>query len=198
MKKNKFLTVVYVLTFFFALTGTTFAYFIREARSSEGAIASKSAVVGVDLSILPLYGTKPLIPMNDTDVMTAYENECIDIYQFGACKAYTITVDNIGEELAYEGTINFTLNDIVNLNYLVLDEDDEIYIDKTNIVAGTDQSLGASFTLPVSESRTFKLIIWLPNYEEYQDEYDGNGNFNATVTYKSANNYRIAGSISGS
>lgn len=215
MKNGKFLVIVYVLTFIFVLIGSTFAYFTQTAKSNEGAIATKSATVGISLDISPLYVEKELIPMEDSDVIKAYKDfHCVDINEFGACQAYTIKVENVGEADDYEGTVSFSLTKIKNLNYLIFDgsildaedldtlEENEIrdryvYKDKTNIVAETDQSLGASFNLPKDGSKTFVMVIWVPNFDRDQFEDDGSGNFSALVTYKSTGNYQITGSISG-
>lgn len=197
MKHSKFLSIVYVSTFFFVLIGSTFAYFTTSSQSNNGVIASGSARVGINLLVEPLYVEKGLIPLDDKDVEKAYAQNCIDDFNFGACQAYTVSIENIGEALDYEGTVNFTLNNIKNLNYLVLDENDEIYMEKTEIESGTDQSLGASFNLPKDATKVFKIVIWVPNFNYDQNEYDGNGNFNAQVTFTSVGNYSISGSISG-
>ena len=197
MKSSKFLPILYILTFLFVLIGSTFAYFTTGVQSNTGAIAANSARVGIKLLVEPLYVEKALIPMNDDDVMKAYAQRCIDDNDYGACQAYTITVENIGEELEYNGTINFSMNHITNLNYLILDENDEVYNEKTIIEPGTNQSLGEAFTLTREEKKVFKLIIWVPNFDYDQNDDDGSGNFNAIVTYKSAGDYQISGSITG-
>lgn len=197
MKHNKFLSAVYVLTFFCVLIGSTFAYFTTSSQSNSGAIASKSARVGINLLVEPLYADKPLIPMNNKDVMKAYAQNCIDDNDNGACRTYTITLKNIGEALDYKGTVNFSLNNIKNLNYLILDENDDVYVDIQKIEAGTEQSLGPTIDLNENESKVFKLIIWVPNFDYIQDDFDSNGSFNAKITYKSSNNNQISGSISG-
>ena len=197
MKNGKFLLAIYVTTFLIVLLGTTFAYFTINNQSDIGALAPRAATIGINLYIEPLYVEKSLVPMNNEDVMKAYNQNCIDDADFGACEAYTITVENRGEELEYAGTINFNLTDIENLNYLILDENDEVYQEMTNIEAGEEQSLGDAFTLAEGTSRVFKLIIWVPNYDYDQKDYDSNGNFGAIVTYKSTTNSEISGSISG-
>ncbi len=202
MKGNKFLLIVYVLTFIFTLTGATFAYFSQTAASTEGAVNSTSAVVTLELDIEPLYTSKDLITMDDSDVNTAYRHNCIDDNDYGACQAYTLTIKGANMEMNLEGSINFTLTDITNLKYKLIEIDpdtDEItdYQPMTTIEAGEDQSLGPSFTLDVDEERSFVLIIWLPNFEEDQNDYDGGGSFSASVTYETPANYRLTGSLSG-
>lgn len=197
MKNNKFLPILYGLTFVVVLIGSTFAYFTQTGGSSDGALAATGAHVGLKLYVEPLYTGKDLIPMNNSDVDTAIQNMCIDKNGYGACQAYTLTVENIGEDLNCNGLINFTLDGITNLNYLLLDEDNNRYVDQTGIVSGTNQTLGNNFTLPKETTKSFKLVIWVPNINENQDDYDGGGNFNAIVTYKSSGNVEVTGSISG-
>ena len=197
MKSSKFLPILYILTFLFVLIGSTFAYFTTGVQSNTGAIAANSAKVGIKLLVEPLYVDESLIPMDNEDVMKAYTKRCIDDNNYGACQAYTITVENIGEALEYNGTINFTMEHIENLNYLVLDENDEEYHEITEIEQGSELPLGDSFNLPKEGKRVFKLIIWVPNFDYDQYEYDGGGTFNALVTYKSAGDYQISGSITG-
>ncbi len=196
MKNSKILIVIYVLSFIFVLTGSTIAYFTMTAQSGESAAGAKSSNVGINLLATPLYNEKKLIPLNDSDVMTAYENECVDINDYGACHAYTLTIENIGSSLTYDGLIKFDLTNITNINYMVLDEDDEVYKAKTT-VTNEWLSLGDSFLLPADATREFKLIIWVPNYNYDQNNYDGGGVFNAIVKYKAQGNYEISGSITG-
>ena len=136
--------------------------------------------------------------MDNKDVITAYNQQCIDDHNYSACQAYTVTINNKGDEHDYSGTIDFGIDHIENLYYMLLDENDEVYMDATKAIGETDQSLGEAFTLAKDGTRTFKLIIWLSNLEEDQFEYDGNGSYNASITYASTMNSRITGSISGS
>ena len=197
MKNNKTLLVIYVLTFIFVTVGSTFAFFSQANGSNEGALASMSTRVGINLYVDPLFTGKELIPMDDANVDIALENSCVDIHEFGACQAYIITVENVGEELSYDGIINFDITGITHLKYLLYDEIGETYTPITAVETGTDQSLGDAFVLPKDGTRVFKLVIWLSNIDDYQDEYDGGGRFNATVTYRSLTGVEITGSIMG-
>lgn len=196
VKKRNFLLVIYLLTFVFVTIGTTFSYFTGAVASEKEKVAGGASVVGINLSTEALYTEKALIPTNDDDIMKAYNQECIDDLGNGACQAYTITIENIGTKASYAGTVNFNLDHITNLNYLILDEADEIYLDKTAIVSETDESLGDEFELETNEKKIFKLVIWVPNYEYDQNDEDGAGTFNATVTYKTFDNGgKITGTI---
>lgn len=195
MKRDRFLIIISILMIIVTLIGTTFSFFATSTRSNEN-IEIGSATFGGSVEVSPLYTGKPIVPMDDSDVMTGYANECIDKNDFGACYAYTIHVVNTGDEFDYKGTIEFDVNDIENLKYLVLDEEGEEYVEGTSVESGTPQSLGDSFTLGHDSSRDFILVIWLSNLEDNQNDYDGGGHFDASVTYTSTYGSRITASIS--
>ncbi len=196
MKPNKFMLIISILTMLVILIGSTFAYFAISTSSTEGAVATEAAVINIKLDVLPLYTGKPLIPTNDSDIDIAYQNQCVDRYDRGACSAYTIKVRNDGQDTEFVGTINFTLEDITNFKYLVLDNNDNVYQSTVVVDAGNEQSLGNKFSLVSGTERTFILIVWLPNFNYEQDSDDANGHFSATVTYTSAFGSRVTGTFS--
>ena len=122
MKKNNVLSIIWSLSFLFIALGATFSYFSTRVSGDEGSVYAKSSVIGINISVIPKFESKELIPMNDKDLDKAYANECVDIYNFGACQAYNIHIDNLGDELDYIGTIKFSVNEITNLNYKILTE----------------------------------------------------------------------------
>ena len=198
MKKSNILSIIWSLAFIFIAIGATFSYFSTMNASSTGAVAAGSGHVGIGLFVTPLFDSKPLIPMNDDDIWKAYDNECIDDNEYGACQAYNVDVVNNGGESDYTGTINFEIGNITNLNYMVLDENDNVYVPKTRINSGTDQTMGNSFTITDGETKNFKLLIWLSNYTRNQDEEDGGGTYSASMTFESVGGYKISGAITGS
>ena len=198
MMRNKFLSVISVLTLIFIAIGGTFSFFTTYNGSNNGAVNSKASKIGANVLVSALYNDHKLIPMNDSDIMTAFSDEykCVDINNYGACNAYTIDIENIGEEMDYFGTINFNIDDITNLNYMVLDEDNNEYVPATRIVAGENMTLGPTFMLPKDGSRHFTLLMWLSNYERNQND-EASGTYSASVSFESFSGYKITGSISG-
>ncbi len=194
MKKNKLLISMSIILLIIMLIGTTFSYFAAFVKSDRN-IESVAATFGAGVEITELYGGKSMIPMDDSDVMTGYNNQCVDIKGYGACYAYNIHIDNTGDKFSYVGTINFDVNDIKNLKYLVLDEENNKYVEDT-LISGDDQTLGDSFELDTGESRDFVLVIWLSNLEGPQDDEDAGGNFSASVTYETTYGSRITGTFS--
>lgn len=195
MKRDKFVIVMSVVLLIVMLIGTTFAYFAATVRGNNS-VNVTSARASFNVGVTPLYTGKSIVPMDDDDVMTGYENECIDQYGYGACYAYTIHVENTGDKFEYVGSITFDVTDIENLKYILLDDDEEKYVDDTAIESGTPQSLGDSFMLDSGDSRDFVLVIWLTNLDDDQNDYDGGGSFNASVTYTSTYGSKITASIS--
>ena len=199
MKVNKFLSIISALSLFFIAIGGTFSFFTIYNGSKQGAVSSTATKVGINVLVNGLYTLNSLIPMNDSDILTAFSDEykCVDIHNYGACNAYTIDVENNGDEMDYHGTITFNIGGISNLNYMILDEDNHEYVSAARITSGEPMTLGPSFTLPKEGSRQFKLLIWLSNYDRDQNEEDAGGTYGASISYESVNGYKITGSISG-
>ena len=195
MKSNKFMLITSVLSLFIMLAGATFAWFAASTSSGEDALGATAAVINLKLDILPLYVGEPLIPTNDSDIGIAMQNSCVDQFGNGACSAYTIKVKNAGGSMDCVGSINFTLEDITNFKYRLLDEDDNLYIEDV-VESGTDQSLGDAFTLDTDEEKIFTLILWVPNLQEDQSEADADGHFGASVSYQAVGGSKVTGTFS--
>lgn len=207
MKDNKnkiYLSITSILSMLILLIGTTFSYFSINAKSDDDALAVGATTVDLRLDIIPKYVGHKLIPTNDEDIMIAYESKCIDIYGFGACLAYEIEVSNGSDKQDLIGLIDFEVTKIENLSYMVLDEDNNIYLDKTSIKGENTigMPLGEHFVLDKATvdnptSKKFVLIIWLTNLEGPQDDFDAGGTFNAYITYQSVLGNKLTGSING-
>lgn len=207
MKQNKinvFLLVTTILSTFILLIGATFSYFSTKNMSELNALAVEAGKVKLGLGVSSLYNGFNLIPTNDSDIMIAYKQRCKDDYGRGACNAYEFEVSNFNKEIDVVGKIDFVVNGIDNLSYMVLDENDNIYLDKTSVSDGesSNMPLGEHFILGdatelSSTSKKFKLIIWLTNLNEAQDEYDAGGSFSATITFNSVYGGKLTADISG-
>lgn len=201
-KTNKFLLITSILSIVILLIGSTFSYFTASSNSEKDALSVSAADVRLGLSVSPRFVNHKLIPTNDKDIMVAYKQECVDDFGFGACLAFDIEVSNYSKMQDVIGSINFTVEKINNLSYLVLDENENIYLDKTKVTGGTDLSLGTNFNLgngteSIPTSKKFILIIWLTNLEESQELYDAGGKFSASVTYSSIYGGKLTGTING-
>ena len=207
MKQNKiniFLLITSMLSTFILLIGTTFSYFSTRNMSKMNALAVEAGKVRLGLGVSPLYTGYKLIPTNDSDIMTAYNQKCLDDYGYGACLAYEFEVYNFNLKQDVIGKIDFNVEGIENLSYMVLDENDTIYLDKTSVGNGItkDLPLGEHFILEDatelnSKSKKFKLIIWLTNLEQDQNETDAGGQFSATITFSSVYGGKLTATIDG-
>lgn len=207
MKQNKinvFLLVTSILSTFILLIGATFSYFSTRNMSKMNALSVEAGKVRLGLGVSPLYTGYKLIPTNDSDIMTAYNQKCLDDYGYGACIAYEFEVYNFNLKQDVIGKIDFNVEGIENLSYMVLDENDTIYLDKTSVGNGItkDLPLGEHFILEDatelnSKSKKFKLIIWLTNLEQDQNDTDAGGQFSATITFSSVYGGKLTATIDG-
>lgn len=203
-KINKLLLVTSILSIIILSIGITFSYFSYKKITSSDAISLEAGKINLSLTISPIYTGHKLFPLNDSDILIAYNNKCMGDNGFGACLAYNIEISNYSTMQELIGTIDFTVNNIKNLSYIVLDENNNIYLDKVSIKDGNDKlPLGSKFTLDNASNllptkRNFILVIWLTNLDESQDEYDAYGTFNANITYSSIYGNNITGTIYGS
>lgn len=196
MKKKDLLMIISILSLIVIVLGSTFSYFAAFIKSNNNYVSISAGSFGAKVIVSSLYNDKSLIPLNDDDVMIAYNNQCVDMLNRGACYGYNIAVTNLGDEAGYTGTINFNIDDIEHLNYMLLDDANNVYLEKNAIVSNSFQSLGNSFILDTGETKNFKLIIWLSNFNYPQDDEDAGGNFSASVTYESTYGSRITGTFS--
>lgn len=206
MKENKaniFLTATSVISMFILLIGTTFSYFSVSNKSKYDAVSVEANKINLALSISPLYTGHKLIPTNDKDIMKAYENKCVDLYTNGACIAYTLELTNFSSKQDIIGHIDFTVNGIQNLSYMVLDEKDNVYLDKTAIIGNTmGMPLGSNFVLDATKtspaSKKFTLIVWLTNLpDKDQTDFDAGGSFEAAVSYESVFGNKLTATVNG-
>ena len=132
-KINKFLLVTTILSMTILLIGGTFSYFTLSTMSKMNALAVSAGKVRLGLGVSPVYTGYPIIPLKDEYISTAYNRKCKDDLERGACLAYGLEVFNFEEKSEVEGTIDFHLNGLENLSFMVLDENDNVYLDITHI-----------------------------------------------------------------
>jgi len=207
MKKDiykKFTLITSFISILILLIGTTFSYFTITAKSEHDAVVVEAERVLLGLGVSPIYTGHKIIPTNDEDIMKAYKRKCVDDYQNGACLAYGLEIFNYSKAYPIIGKIDFTVEGIKNLSYMVLDENDNIYLDKTSITGNTtNMPLGPNFKLKDAtninpSSKKFVLLVWLTNLkDEDQSDYDAGGSFNAKVTYESIYGGKLTATVDG-
>ena len=203
-KINKFLLVTTILTTLILVIGGTFSYFTVASASRMNAIDVSAGKIRLGLKVTQENTGFTIIPLNDKDIKTAYQQKCKDDYGYGACLSYGLEVVNYEAETEVEGIINFEVNNLENLSYMVLDEEGNTYLDIQHIDKENSKnlSLGAPFKLSKSidaiyPSKKFILLVWLTNIEEPQEETDAGQVFNADVTYRSTTGGRLTASVEG-
>ena len=203
-KINKFLLVTTILSTTILLIGGTFSYFTLSTMSKMNALAVSAGKVRLGLGVSPVYTGYPIIPLKDEYISVAYKQKCKDDLDRGACLAYGLEVFNFEEKSEIEGIIDFHLNGLENLSYMVLDENDNVYLDITHINKDnpTNLSLGKAFTLAkavdgITPSKKFTLLIWLTDNNDVQDETDAGKSFSADITYRTSEGGRLTASVDG-
>ena len=123
--------------------------------------------------------------MNDSDVLTGYANECVDVNGYGTCYAYSINLTNFGEKGTLLSEMNTTVTGIQNLKYIVLNSSDlSVYQPITSVVEGELQSLGPNFTLNTNETASYIIIFWISNLNQNQIGQDAGGTFDSDLTFR--------------
>lgn len=203
-RANKVLFVTSVFSLMILAIGTTFSFFTVSERSKYDAVIVEADKISLSLNLSPLYTGHSLIPTNDEDIMTAYNQECIDDNGKGACLAYQIKVSNFSKGQDIVGKIKFEVEGIEHLSYMVLDENNLPYLNKISIKNGVTEgmSLGPHFILTngtelLPTTRTFTVLIWLTNLDRDQTPEDAGGTFTASVTYESVYGSKMTGYIKG-
>lgn len=201
---NKFLLGTTILSMVILLIGGTFSYFSLSQMSKMNAIAVESGKVRLGLGVSPIYTGYKIIPLEDKYIDVAYKQKCIDDLGNGACLAYGLEVFNFELATEVEGIIDFHLDGIENLSYMVLDTDGNVYKDITHIDVNNPNglSLGNAFKLAeardgISTSKKLVLLIWLSETGEIQDETDAGKKFSADVTFRTSAGGRLTASVDG-
>lgn len=202
--KKGLIVMIYLFSIIIMLFGITFSYFTARSRSNNNALDVKSGRLKLALEVDSKYTGYSLIPLNDSDIMKAYNNKCLDNDGNGACVAYDIIVTNDSARQDVVGKIDFDIKHISNLSYLVLDEEGKIYQNITKIEKSTkNMPLGSNFILEgafetgTPTQKKFTLIIWLSNYD-YDQVEDKGGTFTAAISYNSVYGQKLSSTVSGS
>ena len=201
---KKILIITSFLSIVILLVGTTFSFFTYDTQSRNNALAVQAAKIRINLGVSNLYTGRLLIPLKDELIMKAYkEYRCVDSFGWGACQAYALELFNDAGEVEIESFIDFNLNGVENLTYMVLDEEENIYKDITYVDSEnpTGLSLGDNFVLAdgslVQTSKKLILLIWLSDIGEIQDKDDAGGSFTASVTFRTSTGSELTGFVQG-
>lgn len=196
-KRKIFFTSLYIVSLLIMVIGSTLSFFSYRTTSDKDIInidSTKDTTIGVVIS--QTMGGGSLFPLRDEDIMTAYNNGCIDINRNSACNGYTIDINNGNNKAMYlSGKINFTkTNNLVNLYYMVLDSNGSIYMPATKIEDSKEFSLGEMIKLEPLLNQKFILLVWLRNLNESQNAEMG-GSYSGKISYTAVDDIKLIGQI---
>ena len=183
-------SIISILTLLVMGIGSSFAYFNAQmAEAEKDSISVSSIKLVVNLKIEPLYTEFKILPTRDEDIYKAFNNKCLDYAGSGACIAYAISIENVGQEQEGYLTFKYESEDIKNLKFLVLDGDDTSKVLQ-------DPTEGTSEDVVVGTNHTKKVIIvlWISEQNVPQD-YEQGGTFMGMVSYNSTLGARITGTM---
>lgn len=179
--------------------GSTLAYFSYRTASKKDTVNIDSADGGnITIGIVQTAGGGGLVPLNDEDVMTAYNNDCMDINKNDVCNSYEIIINNDSDLSYLNGSINFVKsNNLVNLYYMVLDDKGEIFIPKTQIIDSNSYDMGKVITMTNGEVKKYNLLVWIKNLDENQNS-EMAGYYTGTLSYTAVSDVNMIGKIESS
>jgi len=107
---SSFSLIISILTLAIMTVGSTFAFFTTTVKKNQ-AVNVGSANFRLSVNIEALYNSKHIIPTNNEDIAKAVNNKCVDIRGYGACYAYLVNIENLGEDQELYAKLRFN-NDI--------------------------------------------------------------------------------------
>lgn len=189
-------SLVSILTLCVMGIGASLAYFNASmAESKKDNISVSSINLKMDLKIIPRYTELLLLPTKDEDIEKAYNNKCLDYANNGACIAYDIEIDNIGQEQEGYLTFKYESDQIENLKFMVIDPDDNNKVLQPVTPAGKeDITVGEVIKLASKQNRRVTIVLWISELGKEQDSEQG-GTFTGFVSFNSSVGARVTGTM---
>lgn len=189
-------SIISILTLVVMGIGSTFAYFnaqMSEVKSDSISVSSINLVV--NLKIEPLYTELKILPTKDIDIYKAFNNKCLDYVGNGACIAYTIDIENIGQPQSGYLTFKYESEDIRNLKFLILDGDDNSKVlQEPTLATSEDIVIGDAIKMESNQVKKVIIVLWISEQNKPQD-YEQGGTFTGIVSYNSALGARVTGTM---
>lgn len=188
--------LISILTLIVMGVGSTFAYFNAHMAESNMDNISVSAInLKMELRIIPRYFELLLLPTKDEDIEKAFENKCLDYVGNGACLAYDIEIENIGQPQEGYLTFKYESEQIRNLKFIVVDTDDDNKIlQPPTLASEIDTVLEGLIKLDSNQNRRVTIVLWISDLNVAQDEEQG-GTFTGFVTFNSSVGARVTGTM---
>lgn len=205
-KTSVFSLIISIISLAFVTIGTTFSFFTSVIKNTGEELKVETANFKLAVDVTPLYNSKKIIPTNDTDIIKAFNNECVDDNEYGACYAYNIKINSEGDPQDVIGNFKTVRDGIDNLKYMILDADNKDENGNYLIYKEPDftkleyEKIGKPIHLEGKEKNTTRnliLVIWLSNTGKIQDE-ESNKFFTGYFTVNSTLGSKITGSLTAS
>ena len=188
----------------FVTTGTTFAYLVASATSSEDAISGEIADFKVNLTLTEVYKSTNMVPLKDNLVKTAITNssKCRDKDNYEVCSLYKLKLTNTGQAFALNGYLktSSTTYTTGNLKYQIYDTsynaitdvmtpslttDEKVYFSKNNTNVNT--SINTS-------NIEYYLVMWISDTNSIQTS-DHSKTYSGAVGFETTSGDRIEADI---
>lgn len=189
-------SLISILTLLVMGIGSSLAYFNAHMSNYESDEISVSSInLVVNLKIKPIYTEMLLLPTNDEDIYKAFGNKCFDYVGNGACLAYEVEIENIGQENSGFLTFKYDSNEITNLSFMVLDaEDNSIVLQEPTSASNEDVIIGDAIQMESNENKKVIIVLWISNLDKPQNEEQG-GTFTGSVSFNSSFGAKITGTM---
>lgn len=226
-KHSKKIFILSMITALFITVGSTFAYFSASITSNNGVLSETAAEFKIDLvddtellktNLIPSeeiyvdYSTinradekgnykKPY--KNDEGILVTDQTACIDDNLNEICSIYTFTIQNPNTEYELPASVTIipSVNTFKNLYFKVLDQEQNVVVQKTHLIDDRDYTLdgdgnkkyadgakmknipldGLEATLPratkengtiIPSEATFSIVIWIDEIGRDQSDED--------------------------
>lgn len=205
MKKSIFSSICLVLGIVIIVTtGTTFAYLVASASSSEGSISGEITKLDVSLSLTEEYKSTNMIPLKDNLVSSAiqYSNVCRDKDNYEVCSLYKLTLSNTSSSYNLNGYLKTTSTTYTtgNLKYQIYNTSYTAVSDIMTASLTTDEKV--YFTINNNKLTTdientnivYYLVMWISDTGSLQSE-DYSKSYSGVVGFETLSGDRIEADI---
>ena len=162
-------------------TGTSFAYFTTSVEG-QGTITGTIMDFDVDLKVETIYEANQLIPLDDSLISTAVNNECVDSKGYQVCSLFKITLTNNGEPILLNGHITSTDETTYTTDHLKGQLFNEGLTSSISTVTTLTNTEGKQYfkiddtnlySTKVITTNIIYLAVWLKEIDGYQNaDYD--------------------------
>lgn len=184
-------------------TSTSFAYFSASA-DGTGELSGETIEFSVSLNVEEVHKSEQLIPIEDSKITTAVNNNCIDSKGYEVCSLYKITLTNTGEALILNGHItstNATTYTTANLKGQLFNNNLTSSISTITTLTNTTGKQYFKidntnlYSINVQNTSVIYLAIWLTETGDYQND-DYNKDFAGKISFESIGGGQISANFS--